>query len=263
MAFALVGGAASPPCCARPRGGRAARSPRGRARRSRDHGARRRCARRLARLAGLAGVGDPLLRASSSGRCCCSAPPGSRAPGGSGSSASRCSSRFWFDPRDRARSTTRATPTPRPPRRATASSPGDLVVATHPEQVPVDALLPAATGLRWATRMGSVQRPDGLGLARRAGPPARRQADGHRGRARARAAARASSSCSSSPIMRTARWGAPWTSSVRKRAIAVGARARPRPAPVARRSPRPCFGARRLPQGRAGVLYERGAVKNG
>ena len=99
--------------------------------------------------------------------------------------------------------------------------------------------LPQDIGLRWADALGPVKDPRVFdwrdALDRLQGG----QADAHRGRARAHAAARASSSLAVYPIIRTARWGAPWTSAGAQALGAVAARARPRPAPVAHAGRRP------------------------
>ena len=129
----------------------------------------------------VARVGEPLPRGRRSRRSCCSPRPASRTPGGSGSSGSRSS-------RCCGRSTARRSEKSNVRDVATAIAPslrpGDLVVATQPEQVSVlDYYLP--DGLRYATLTGPVARHRRDRLARR-----RRAAARDLGRARPRAAAR-------------------------------------------------------------------------
>ena len=94
---------------------------------------------------------------------------------------------------------------------------GDMVVAIHPEQGPVmHYYLPQNIGLRWADALGPVKDPlvfdwrDALARLKAAKPTPTEDA--------------LVSSLKSGqkllavfPIIRTARWGAPWTSEVRKR----------------------------------------------
>ena len=110
-----------------------------------------------------------------------------------GRSASSCIAilvAFWFNPRTGALDTKSNAHTVAVLVRDRLER-GDMVVAIHPEQGPVmHYYLPQDIGLRWADALGPVQGPDGLRLARRAGPPQGGQADAHRGRARAHAEAR-------------------------------------------------------------------------
>ena len=111
--------------------------------------------------------------------------------GRSGSSSSRSSSRFWFDPRTGALETKSNAHTVAVLTRDRLE-PGDLVVAIHPEQGPVmHYYLPQDIGLRWADALGPVNDPRVFdwrdALDRLQGG----QADAHRGRARAHAEARA------------------------------------------------------------------------
>ena len=99
----------------------------------------------------------------------------------------------------------------------TRLGPGDLVVATHPEQVPtLHVYLP--DGLRWATAMGGlVADPevmdwrDALGRLERARPAATTDA-------LVRTLEPGQHLLLVQPIIRGATWRAPWTSLVRRRA---------------------------------------------
>jgi mannosyltransferase len=95
-------------------------------------------------------------------------------------------------------------------------APGDLVVAVHPEQAPVMHLyLPK--GLRWANAMGPVADPrvmdwrDALDRLKAAKPKATADALIRTLRPNQRLLL-------VEPIIRSAQWGAPWTSLVRTRA---------------------------------------------
>ena len=131
---------------------------------------------------------------------------------------------------------------------------GDLVVSTHPEQLPLLAYyLP--DGARYGTSIGPVEDPrvmdwrDALDRLRAAKP---------------RPTARAAVSTLSVgeelvlvvPILRTAQWGAPWTSLVRKRSVQWERRldADPR---VRREAVVPVFGYDRLPKGVRAIVYRR------
>ena len=94
---------------------------------------------------------------------------------------------------------------------------GDMVVAIHPEQGPVmHYYLPQDIGLRWADALGPVKDPqifdwrDALDRLKAARPTPTEDALVRTLQAGPAAAA-------VFPIIRTARWGAPWTSEVRKR----------------------------------------------
>ncbi len=93
--------------------------------------------------------------------------------------------------------------------------PGDLVVATHPEQLPVmHVYLPDR--LRWATAMGPVADPqimDWRDVVARL-EPARPTPTSD---AMVRSLKSGQKLLLVQPIIRTAKWGAPWTSLVRRR----------------------------------------------
>ena len=109
--------------------------------------------------------------------------------------------------------------------------PGDLVVASHPEQVPVmDVYLPA--GLRWATAMGPVPDPqvmdwrDAMTRFRRAQPAS--TADAY-----VRSLRPGQRLLLVQPIIRGASWRAAVDATRPPPGIPVGGRAQPRPAPRA------------------------------
>jgi mannosyltransferase len=132
--------------------------------------------------------------------------------------------------------------------------PGDLVVSTHPEQVPVLHFY-FPPGLRWASGMGWVRDTgimdwrDALDRYRKTWP--------HPTATRFIAALRPGQQLVLVlPIVRTAGWGAPWTRLVKNRSL--------RWEYVLDHAPRlrreqaiPHFGRRKLPKGVRVVLYRR------
>ena len=121
---------------------------------------------------------------------------------------------LWLNPRTHALER-RATPTPPPSSSRTASQPGDLVVAVHPEQGPVDAPLPAE-GPALGERDGPVADPrimdwrDALQRLKDAKPTPTEDALVKTLKPNQRLLA-------VFPIIRSAQWGAPWTKLVRTR----------------------------------------------
>jgi mannosyltransferase len=133
---------------------------------------------------------------------------------------------------------------------------GDLVVAAHPEQGPVmHYYLPQDIGLRWANAMGPVSDPtlfdwrDALDRLRAAKPTP--TAD-----ALVRTLQPGQKLLLIEPIIRTARWGAPWTSLVRKRA-ARWEQVLDRDRRLSRTLAAPVLEGKPLPKGVRAVLYER------
>jgi mannosyltransferase len=131
---------------------------------------------------------------------------------------------------------------------------GDLVVSTHPEQIPLlDYYLP--DGVRYGTSMGPVEDPrvmdwrDALAKLRAAKP-------GPTARAAVATLERGEELVLVVPILRTASWGAPWTSLVRKRSVQWERKldADPR---VRREAVVPVFGYDRLPKGVRAIVYRR------
>jgi len=131
-------------------------------------------------------------------------------------------------------------------------APGDLVVSTHPEQVPVlHYYFP--DGLRWASSLGPF--PD-TGVMDWRDALVRLQA--------AQPIAVATSLVDTmrpgqavllvQPIIRSARWGAPWTSLVRRRA-AEWERVLDGEPRLVREAVKPRFNQRRLPRGVRTVRY--------
>jgi hypothetical protein len=110
---------------------------------------------------------------------------------------------------------------------------GDMVVAIHPEQGPVmHYYLPQDIGLRWADAMGPVQDPlvfdwrDALDRLKAAKPTPTE-------RALVATLKPGEKILAIFPIIRTARWGAPWTERGAQALRAVAAGARSRQAPLA------------------------------
>ena len=131
---------------------------------------------------------------------------------------------------------------------------GDLVLSTHPEQLPLLAYyLP--DGVRYGTSLGPVSDPrvmdwrDALDRLRAAkpGPTASAAVD---------TLEEGQELVLVQPILRTAQWGAPWTSLVRKRSVQWERRldADPR---VRREAVVPVFGYDRLPRGVRAIVYRR------
>ena len=227
--------AARPPrsrCCS----SRATGSPRWRGRRSRARRGSSRwpspsasaIAARLAGLADLARVRQPLLRRVRRAAAAARAPPGLAPRGRLGIVCFVLVALFWFDPRvgpareqeqrpvGRRRASSRSSR--RRPRRLDA-----------PRAAPAAGLLPARRRAlrrrrwaRWTTRASwtGATRWTACGPPSRGRPPAPPSTRSQPGQELVLV----------QPILRTARWGAPWTSLVRKRSRAVGARARGRPA---------------------------------
>ncbi|HEX8120179.1 MAG TPA: glycosyltransferase family 39 protein [Solirubrobacteraceae bacterium] len=160
---------------------------------------------------------------------------------------------YWFDPRTaqlESKSNVRSVAASI----QTLVTAGDLVISTHPEQLPLLAYyLP--DGIRYGTSMGPVKDPrvmdwrDALDRLRaaKAGPTARAAVDTLRP---------GQELVLVQPIIRTARWGAPWTSLVRKRSVQWERRldADDR---VRREAVVPVFGYDRLPRGVRAIVYRR------
>jgi len=133
---------------------------------------------------------------------------------------------------------------------------GDLVVAAHPEQGPVmHYYLPQDIGLRWANIMGPVKDPtvfdwrDALDRLKAAKPTPTENAF-------VRTLKPGQKLLLIQPIIRTARWGAPWTSEVRKRA-AQWERVLDDDKRLSRTLAAPVLEGKPLPKGVRAVLYER------
>jgi hypothetical protein len=129
---------------------------------------------------------------------------------------------------------------------------GDLVVSTHPEQLPLVAYyLP--DGVRYADLLGPVDDPrvfdwtdavDRLKAARPAATIDRLVRSLRPGQELVLV----------QPILRTARWGAPWTSLVRRRTVQWERRLNADPR-LRREAVVPVFGYDRLPRGIRAVVY--------
>ena len=133
---------------------------------------------------------------------------------------------------------------------------GDMVVAIHPEQGPVmHYYLPQNIGLRWADAMGPVKDPlvfdwrDALDRLKAAKPTPTEDA-------LVATLKPGEKILAIFPIIRTARWGAPWTSEVRKRS-AQWQRVLDRDKRLSRTLAAPVTEGRPLPKGVRAVLYER------
>lgn len=133
---------------------------------------------------------------------------------------------------------------------------GDMVVAIHPEQGPVmHYYLPQNIGLRWADALGPVKDPlifdwrDALDRLKAAKPTPTEDALVSRLKPGQKLLA-------VFPIIRTARWGAPWTSEVRKRS-AQWQRVLDRDKRLSRTMVSQVFEGRPRPKGVRAVLYER------
>jgi hypothetical protein len=134
--------------------------------------------------------------------------------------------------------------------------PGDMVVAIHPEQAPVmHYYLPQDAGLRWADAMGPVRHPTffdwrhALDRLKAAKPTPTEDA-------LVRTLKPGQKLVAIFPIIRTARWGAPWTSEVRKRS-AQWQRVLDRDKRLSRTLAVPVTEGKPLPRGVRAVLYER------
>jgi hypothetical protein len=132
-------------------------------------------------------------------------------------------------------------------------APGDLIVSTQPEQAPVLHYYLPDPSLRWATSMGPVRDPtimdwrDALDRLQDARPKATLHA-------LLRHTRRDTTIVLMLPILRTARWGAPWTALVKKRSLQweKAMNASPR---LVRIGQVPHLAHQRLPRGVRAVLY--------
>jgi hypothetical protein len=162
---------------------------------------------------------------------------------------------FWFNPRKGALETKSDAHTVAVLVRDRLE-PGDMVVAAHPEYGPVmHYYLPQNIGLRWANIMGPVKDPEvfdwrnALDRLKDARPTPtadrliRMLKPGQR-------------IVLIQPIIRTAKWGAPWTSEVRKRA-AQWERVLDDDKRLSRTLDVPVLEGKPLPKGVRAVLYER------
>ena len=131
---------------------------------------------------------------------------------------------------------------------------GDVVVSTHPEQLPLlSYYLP--DGVRYRTSMGPVEDPrvmdwrDALEKLRAAkpGPTASAAVDTLRNGQELVLVV---------PILRTAQWGAPWTSLVRRRTVQWERRL-DADRRLRREAVVPVFGYDRLPKGVRAIVYRR------
>ena len=160
---------------------------------------------------------------------------------------------FWFDPRSaqlEGKSNVRSVAQSI----QTLVTNGDLVISTHPEQLPLLAYyLP--DGVRYGTSMGPVQDPrvmdwrDALERLRAAKPYATASAAVDQ-------LAPGQELVLVQPIIRTARWGAPWTALVRRRAAQWERRLNADPR-LRREAVVPVFGFDPLPRGVRAVVYRR------
>lgn len=158
---------------------------------------------------------------------------------------------FWFDPRTaqiKSKSNARAVGTSI----QTLVTAGDLVVSTQPETLPlVKYYLPQ--GVRYANAIELVDEPrvfdwtDALDRLEAAKPTA--TIDGF-----LRTLRPGQEIVLVQPILRTARWGAPWTSLVRRRTV-QWERALDNDPRVRREALVPVFGYDRLPRGVRAVVY--------
>jgi hypothetical protein len=164
---------------------------------------------------------------------------------------------FWFNPRTSALNTKSDAHTVAVLTRDRLED-GDIVLAVHPEQGPVMRYyLPKDVRLRWANIMGPVKDPtvfdwrDALDRLKDAKPTPTE-------RALVRTLQPGQKILAIFPIIRTARWGAPWTSEVRKRS-AQWQRVLDRDKRLSRTLAVPVTVSegRPLPKGVRAVLYER------
>jgi mannosyltransferase len=162
---------------------------------------------------------------------------------------------LWFDPRERQlRSKSDAYRVATILKQTGAIQQGDLVVAVHPEYGPVMRYY-LGGGYQWADALGKVSDNrifdwrDALDRFKAAGPKRTLRtleplvAPGQR-------------LVLILPIIRTASWGAPWTSQIRKRSPQWET-ALDRSADFTRVGPVPKFKRRALPRGVRAVVYER------
>jgi mannosyltransferase len=162
---------------------------------------------------------------------------------------------FWFNPRTGALDTKSNAHTVAVLTRDRLER-GDMVVAIHPEQGPVmHYYLPQDIGLRWADALGPVKDPlvfdwrDALDRLKAAKPTPTEDA-------LVRTLQPGQKILAIFPIIRTARWGAPWTSEVRQRS-AQWQRVLDRDHRLSRTLATPVTEGRPLPKGVRAVLYER------
>jgi mannosyltransferase len=162
---------------------------------------------------------------------------------------------FWFNPRTGALSTKSDAHTAAVLVRDRLER-GDLVVAAHPEQGPVmHYYLPQDIGLRWANIMGPVKDPavfdwrNALDRLKAAKPTPTADAF-------VRTLKPGQKLLLIQPIIRTAKWGAPWTSEVRKRA-AQWERVLDNDKRMSRTLDAPVLEGKPFPKGVRAVLYER------
>jgi hypothetical protein len=160
---------------------------------------------------------------------------------------------FWLDPRSgelESKSNVRSVAASI----QTLVTAGDLIVSTHPEQLPLLAYyLP--DGVRYGNSLGPVEDArvfdwrDALDRLRAAkpGPTARAAVD---------TLAKGEELVLVQPILRTAQWGAPWTSLVRKRSVQWERRLEA-DGRVRREAVVPVFGYDRLPKGVRAIVYRR------
>jgi hypothetical protein len=133
---------------------------------------------------------------------------------------------------------------------------GDMVLAVHPEQGPVmHYYLPQGIGLRWANIMGPVKDPqvfdwrNALDRLKAAKPTPTEDR-------LVRMLKPGEKILLVQPIIRTAKWGAPWTSEIRKRA-AQWERVLDDDKRMSRTLAAPVLEGKPLPKGVRAVLYER------
>jgi mannosyltransferase len=162
---------------------------------------------------------------------------------------------FWFNPRTGALDTKSNAHTVAVLTRDRLER-GDMVVAIHPEQGPVmHYYLPQDIGLRWADALGPVKDPlvfdwrDALDRLKAARPTPTEDA-------LVATLKPGQKLLAIFPIIRTARWGAPWTSEVRKRS-AQWQRVLDRDKRLSRTLAVPVTEGKPLPKGVRAVLYER------
>jgi mannosyltransferase len=162
---------------------------------------------------------------------------------------------FWFNPRTGALNSKSDAHTVAVLTRDRLEA-GDMVLAVHPEQGPVmHYYLPQGIGLRWANIMGPVKDPmvfdwrDALDRLKAARPTPTEDA-------LVRTLEPGQKVLAIFPIIKTARWGAPWTKEVRKRS-AQWQRVLDRDKRLSRTLAVPVTEGRALPRGVRAVLYER------
>lgn len=160
---------------------------------------------------------------------------------------------FWFDPRTsqlESKSNVRAVGT----MLQTQVTPGDLVVSTHPEQLPVVAYY-FPKGLRYATSLG-IEADQRLFDWRDAVQRLRETKPRPTARALVSTLQEGQELVLVLPILRTYRWKAPWTSLVRRRGF-QWERALDNDKRLRREAVVPVFGYDPVPRGVRTVLYRR------